>query len=106
MKCDNLPNHYKENYLIIFIDVEGYEELNVLNSLLETLEIIYFLCVELSYNFNRVGLENNANSVHDLLKKYNFEIVKCDSTGEKNYLFKGDHKQIFYVLYMNTKLNS
>ncbi len=105
LKGDNLLNHQKENYLIICIDVEGYE-LNVLKGLLKTLEKTHFVCVEMSYNLNRVGLENNANSVHDLLTKNNFEVVICDSTGGKNFPLKQDYTQIFNVLYMNTKLNS
>ena len=79
--------------------------INVFKGFIETLEKTHFVCVEMSYNLNRVSLENNTNSVYDLLTKNNFEVVICDSTGGKNFPLKQDYTQIFNVLNMNTKLN-
>ena len=105
LKGDNLLNLQKENYLIICIDVEGFE-LNVLRGILKTLEKTHFVCVEMSYNLNRKNIKNDANSVHDLLINHNFEVVVCDSTRGKNFPLKQKFTQIFNVLYKNTKLNS
>ena len=105
LKGDNLLMYQEENYLLICIDVEGFE-LNVLKGILKTLEKTHFICLEMSYNINRKGLINDADSVHDLLIKNNFEIVICDSTGGKSFPLKKKFTQIFNVLYKNTKLNS
>lgn len=105
LKGDNLLKFQKENYLIICIDVEGFE-LNVLQGISKTLEKTHFICIEMSYNINRRGLTNNADTVHDFLTKNNFEIVICDSTGQKNLPEKQKFTQIFNVLYKNKKLNS
>ena len=105
LKGDNLLNLQKENYLIICIDVEGFE-LNVLKGILKTLEKTHFVCVEMSHNINRKGIENDSNRVHELLTKNNFEVIICDSTGGKNFPLNNKFTKFFNVLYKNTKLNS
>ena len=104
LKGDNLLKFQTENYLIICIDVEGFE-LNVLRGITKTLEKTHFICIEMSYNINRKGLTGNADNVHDFLTKNNFEIVICDSTDGKHLPLKQKFTQIFNVLYKNKKLN-
>lgn len=105
LKGDNLLKLQQEHYLIICIDVEGFE-LNVLKGISQTLEKTHFICIEMSYNINRKGLTNDADDVHEFLIKNNFEIVICDSTGGNIFPTKKNFTQIFNVLYKNKKLHS